>query len=139
MSEVAFLGYIVSVEGVMVDPAKIESVSSWPPPRTVKEVRSFLGLAGYYRRVVEGFSVIARPLTSLLRKSTRFVWSEPCRRNFVELKRRLTSTRVLAQPEGIEDFVVYSDASKLGLGCVLMQRCRDIAYASRKLKLYDKS
>ena len=75
MSEVAFLGHIVSAEGVMVDPAKIESVSSWPPPRTVKEVRSFLGLAGYYRRFVEGFSVIARPLTSLLRKSTRFVWS----------------------------------------------------------------
>ena len=96
MPEVAFLGHIVSAEGIKVDPAKIDAVSAWMTPTNVKEVRSFLGLAGYYRRFVEGFSVIARPLTSLLRKTTRFVWSEQCRQSFEELKRRLTSAPVLA-------------------------------------------
>ena len=79
MLEVAFLGHVVSAEGIKVDPANIESVAAWTTPTNVKEVRSFLGLAGYYRRFVEGFSVIARPLTSLLRKTTRFVWSAQCK------------------------------------------------------------
>ncbi|KAE9623441.1 reverse transcriptase family protein, partial [Parasedimentitalea maritima] len=106
MPEVAFLGHIVSAEGIKVDPAKIEAVATWTTPTNVKEVRSFLGLAGYYRRFVEGFSGIARPLTSLLRKTTRFVWSDRCTQSFEELKRRLTSAPVLAQPEGTDDFVV---------------------------------
>ena len=139
MPKVAFLGHVVSADGIKVDPAKIEAVAAWTTPTNVKEVRSFLGLAGYYRRFVEGFSVIARPLTSLLRKTTRFVWSDQCRQSFEELKRRLTSAPILAQPEGTEDFVVYSDASKLGLGCVLMQRGRVIAYASRQLKTYEEN
>ena len=96
MPEVAFLGHIVSAEGIKVNPAKIELVAAWTTPTNVKEVRSFLVLAGDYRRFVEGFSVIARPLTSLLRKTTRFVWSDQCRQSFEELKRRLTSAPILA-------------------------------------------
>ena len=103
-----------------MDPSKIEAVKAWEPPKNVKEVRSFLGLAGDYRRFVEGFSRIAQPLTNLLKKTTRFEWNEACQRSFDELKRRLTSAPVLALPQGNEDFVIYSDASKVGLGCVLM-------------------
>ena len=131
---VAFLGHVVSAKGVMVDPTKIEVVAAWEPPRNVKEVRSFLGLAGYYRRFVEGFSRIAQPLTNLLHKTTKFQWSDACQRSFDELKNRLTSAPVLALPQGNEGYVIYSDASKLGLGCVLMQNGKVIAYASRQLK-----
>jgi len=134
LSEVTFLGHVVSAGGVAVDPAKIEAVQAWEPPKNVKEVRSFLGLAGYYRRFVEGFSKIAQPMMNLIKKTTRFVWTEACQRSFDELKRRLTTTPILALPQGNEDFVIYSDASKVGLGCVLMQRDKVIAYASRQLK-----
>jgi hypothetical protein len=103
----------------------------------VTEIRSFLGLAGYYRRFIEGFSTITSPLTKLTRKEVRFVWSEECDASFRELKERLTSAPVLALPLGTERFVVYSDASKRGLGCVLMQHGRVIAYASRQLKLHE--
>jgi len=133
-SEVTFLGHVVSARGVEVDPTKIEVVKAWEPPKNVREVRSFLGLAGYYRRFVEGFSCIAQPLTHLLKKTTRFEWSEACQRSFDELKKRLTTSPVLTLPQGNEDFVIYSDASKLGLGCVLMQRDKVIAYASRQLR-----
>ena len=134
LSEVTFLGHVISAKGVMVDSSKIESVQAWEPPKNVKEVRSFLGLAGYYRRFVEGFSRIAQPMTNLTKKTTRFVWTEACQKSFDELKRRLTSAPVLALPEGNEDFVIFSDASGVGLGCVLMQRDKVIAYASRQLK-----
>jgi len=100
----------------------------------VTEIWSFLGLAGYYRRFIEGFSTIASPLTKLTRKEVRFVWSEECDASFQELKERLTSAHVLALPSGTEGFVVYNDASKRGLGCVLMQHGRVITYASRQLK-----
>ena len=98
MSEVTFLGHVVSAKGVMVDPKKIEAVEAWEPPKNVKEVRSFLGLAGYYRRFVEGFSRIAQPLTNLLRKTSKFVWTEACQQSFDELKKRLTSALILALP-----------------------------------------
>ena len=101
------------------------------------EIRSFLGLAGYYRRFIEGFSTITSPLTKLTHKEVRFVWSEECDASFRELKERLTSAPVLALPLGTKRFVVYSDASKRGLGCVLMQHGRVIAYASRQLKLHE--
>ena len=129
--EVAFLGHVVSAEGVTVDPAKIEAVMSWQPPKTVKEIRSFLGLAGYYRRFVRGFSSIARPLTQLTRKGVRFVWTPECQAAFEKLKESLTTAPVLAAPDGLEGFVVYTDASQSGLGCVLQQGDRVIAYASR--------
>ncbi|WP_457833166.1 ribonuclease H family protein, partial [Staphylococcus aureus] len=103
------------------------------------EVRSFLGLAGYYRRFVEGFSRIATPLTQLTRKDIKFVWSKECEKSFQELKRRLISAPVLTIPSGSDGFVIYSDASGKGLGCVLMQHGKVIAYASRQLKEYERN
>ena len=101
------------------------------------EVRSFLGLASYYRRFVEGFSKIATPLTELIRKSNRFEWTDHCEKSFQELKKRLITAPVLSLPVDDAKFVVYCDASKLGLGCVLMQEGKVIAYASRQLKDYE--
>jgi hypothetical protein len=112
--------------------AKLDKCEFW-----LKEIRSFLGLAGYYRRFIEGFSTIASPLTKLTRKKVRFVWSEECEASFRELKERLTSAPVLALPSRTEGFVVYSEASKRGLGCVLMQHGHVIAYASRQLKSHE--
>ncbi|KAJ8761995.1 hypothetical protein K2173_006597 [Erythroxylum novogranatense] len=137
LHEVVFLGHIISETGVHVDPKKIEAVVNWHAPTTVTEVRSFLGLAGYYRRFVEGFSIIATPLTKLLRKNQKFVWSDECQRSFEELKHRLTSAPVLTLPTGEGSYTVYSDASRKGLGCVLMQGDKVIAYASRQLKPYE--
>jgi len=137
LKEVVFLGHVISAEGIFVDPRKVEAVLKLERPTNMAEIRSFLGLAGYYRRFIEGFSTISSPLTKLTRKEVRFVWSEECEASFRELKERLTSAPVLALPSGTEGFVVYSDASKRGLGCVLMQHGRVIAYASRQLKLHE--
>ena len=137
LDKIAFLGHVISAEGVYVDPQKIEAVMNWERPTNVAEIRSFLGLAGYYRRFVEGFSKIASPLTSLMRKNTKFEWSNDCERSFQELKTRLTSAPILTIPSSTEGFVVYSDASRQGLGCVLMQHGKVIAYASRQLKKHE--
>jgi len=139
LERVAFLGHIVSADGIAVDPAKIEAVSSWARPTTVAEIRSFLGLAGYYRRFVKDFSAKAAPLTRLTKKGVDFVWDARCEESFAQLKLSLTTAPVLAVPEGTGGFVVYSDASKYGLGCVLMQHGKVIAYASRQLKPYEKN
>ena len=95
---VAFLGHVISAEGVYVDPQKIEAIVNWKPPTNVNEIRSFLGLAGYYRKFVEGFSKLATPLNKLTRKEEKFVWSEACQQSFNELKWKLTSTPVLTLP-----------------------------------------
>ena len=139
LDRVAFLGHVISAEGVSVDPQKIEAVVNWKPPKNVSEVRSFLGLAGYYRKFVEGFSKIAAPLTKLTRKDVKYDWVYACQQSFEELKSRLTLTPVLALPNGRDGFVVYSDASRQGLGCVLMQNDRVIAYASRQLKKHEQN
>ena len=139
LDRVAFLGHVISAEGVSVDPQKIEAVVNWKPPKNVSEVRSFLGLAGYYRKFVEGFSKIAAPLTKLTRKDVKYDWVDACQQSFEELKSRLTSAPVLALPNGRDGFVVYSDASRQGLGCVLMQNDRVIAYASRQLKKHEEN
>jgi hypothetical protein len=130
---VVFLGHLISAEGIFVDPRKVEAVLKWGRPTNVTEIQSFLGLARYYRRFIEGFSTIASPLTKLTRKEVGFVWSEEYEASFRELKERLTSASMLAFPSRTEGFVVYSDASKRGLGCVLIQHERVIAYASRQL------
>ena len=109
---------MVSAEGISVDPQKIEAIVDWKPPTNVTELRSFLGLASYYRKFVEGFSKIATPLTKLTRKEEKFIWSEACQNSFDELKQRLTTAPVLTLPSGNEGFTVYCDASKQGLGCV---------------------
>ncbi|KAL0560424.1 hypothetical protein IC582_000829 [Cucumis melo] len=139
LKQVSFLGHVVSKAGVSVDPAKIEAVTGWTRPSTVSEVRSFLGLAGYYRRFVENFSRIATPLTQLTRKGIPFVWSKACEDSFQTLKQKLVTAPVLTVPDGSGSFVIYSDASKKGLGCVLMQQGKVVAYASRQLKSHEQN
>jgi hypothetical protein len=114
LEKISFLGHILTAEGVAVDPGKVETVSNWRQPTYVSEIRSFLGLAGYYRRFIEGFSKIARPMTELLKKEKKFNWTESCEKSFQELKRRLTTAPVLTLPDIQRDFVVYCDASRKG-------------------------
>jgi len=116
---------------VSVDRAKIAAVVDWPRPTNLTEFRSFLGMAGYYRRFVKDFSKIATPLTRLLRKDHKFGWTEECEASFQELKQKLVTAPVLVIPEGNEGYLIYSDASRQGLGCVLMQNGKVVAYASR--------
>ncbi|GKA50235.1 putative reverse transcriptase domain-containing protein [Tanacetum coccineum] len=130
---------LILSEGIHVDPAKIESIKDWASPKTPTEIRQFLGLAGYYRRFIEGFSKIARPMTKLTQKSVKFDWGEKAEAAFQLLKQKLCSALILALPEGSENFVVYCDASHKGLGAVLMQKEKVIAYASRQLKVHEKN
>ena len=114
-------------------------MKQWPRPTFAIDIRSFLGLAGYYRRFVEGFTSIASPLTRLTQKIVKFQLSDDCEKSFVELKTRLSTTPVLTLPNGSDGYVVYCDASRVGLGCVLMQRDKVISYASRKLNVHEKN
>nr|GEW06138.1 retrotransposon protein, putative, Ty3-gypsy subclass [Tanacetum cinerariifolium] len=125
--------------GIHIDPAKIESIKDWASPKTSMEIRQFLGLAGYYRRFIEGFSKIAKPMTKLTQKGIKFDWGEKEENAFQLIKQKLCSALILVLPEGSEDFVVYCDASHKGLGVVLMQRENVIAYASRQLKIHEKN
>ncbi|XP_070011058.1 uncharacterized protein [Nicotiana sylvestris] len=127
----AFLGHIFSGEGIQVDTQKIEAVKTWPRPTTSTEVHSFLGLAGYYRRFVEGFPSLSAPLTKLTQKGAKFQWTDACERIFQALKDRLTSAPVLMLPKGTDGYVIYCDASCIGLGFVMMQHGKVVAYASR--------
>ena len=126
LEEVAFLGHVLTAEGVAVDPSKIVTVQKWEQPLNVTDVRSFLGLAGYYRRFIENFSKIAQPMTNLL-KTKGFEWTPECEKSFQTLKEKLTTTPVLALPDIRQDFIVYCNASRQGLGCVLMQNGKVIA------------
>src|SRR5436190_9707357 len=121
MKEVKFLGHIVSEKGISVDPSKIESVTEWERPKTVFDIRSFLGLAGYYRRFVQDFAKLAGPLTTLTKKGTTFEWTDKCQKSFEELKRRLTTAPILIIPEPGKGYVVTTDASLRGFGYVLMR------------------
>jgi hypothetical protein len=114
-----------------VDPSKVNDILEWKPPTTVHQVRSFLGLAGYYHQFILDFSKLVKPITSLLKNDTKFNWSSRCNEAFEQLKILLTTTLVLAQPDIEKPFDVYFDTSGSGLGCVLMQEGRVIAYASR--------
>jgi hypothetical protein len=138
-NEVSFLGHIISGSGIDVDPSKVDAVSQWETPKSVIEVRSFLRLAGYYHRFIEGFSKLALPLTQLTCKGRAFVWDVQCENNFNELKQRLTTCPVLILPKFDEPFVVYCDASKLGVGGVLMQNNKVGAYASRQLRIHERN
>ena len=120
-----------------MDPAKIEAVRDWHTPKNVTEIRSFLGLAGYYRRFVKDFSKIARPMTNLMKKDKKFEWTEECEGAFQTLKERLTTAPILTLPDNTSEYLAYSDASKNGLGCVLMQDRKLISYASRQLKPHE--
>ncbi|GJZ30189.1 putative reverse transcriptase domain-containing protein [Tanacetum coccineum] len=137
--KVQFLGHVIDSEGIHVDPAKIESIKDWTSPKSPTEIHQFLGLAGYYRRFIEGFSKIAKPMTKLTQKKVKFVWGDKQEAAFQLLKQKLCSAPILALPEGSKDFIAYCDASKKGLGAVLMQREKVISYASRQLKIHEKN
>ncbi|WVZ84833.1 hypothetical protein U9M48_031820 [Paspalum notatum var. saurae] len=137
LKEVSFLGHILSKKGVAVDPSKVEDVLNWKQPETVTEIRSFLGLAGYYRRFIKDFSKTAKPMTSLTKKNAKYLWSPKCEEAFQTLKRLLTFAPALAQPDVTKPFDVYCDASSNGLGYVLIQEGRVIAYASRQLRKHE--
>ena len=118
---VTYLGHIVSAEGVATDPAKVEAVADWPVPTCTKEVRSFLGLASYYRRFIRGFASIASPLHALTSKSKDFVWTDACREAFDRLKEELSRAPVLVYPSPGNEFILDTDASGDGIGAVLSQ------------------
>jgi len=139
LEEVKFLGHVISNKGVSVDLTKVETILQWEPPKIVTEIRSFLGLAGCYRRFIEGFSKISMLLTQLTKNGQAFVWTEKCENSFQELKKRLTTSPVLALPDPTGHFVIFCDASKMGLGCVLMQDKRVVAYSSRQLRTHEKN
>jgi hypothetical protein len=128
---------VVSPKGIVVDPDKVKEVLEWKPPMTVSEVRSFLGLAGYYRRFILNFSKITKPITELLKKGNKYVWSEACDEAFKHLKKLLTTSHVLAQPDTTKLFDVYCDASGTSLGGLLMQQGRVISYSSMQLRSHE--
>ena len=125
-----FLGHVVSGNGVAVDPAKVAVIQDWDRPKNVTNVRSFLGLAGYYRRFIKDFSMIVSPLTELTKKNQMFTWDAKCEQAFRIMKERLTSAPVLMIPSGNEEMVVYTDSCGTGLGAVLMQKDKVVAYTS---------
>ncbi|KAF8088547.1 hypothetical protein N665_0537s0002 [Sinapis alba] len=133
---VGFLGHIVSDQGVSVDPEKIKA-KVWPRPKNATEVRSFLGLTGYYRKFVKGVASLAQTMTQQTGKDVKFVWCEECEKCFSALKDMLTGAPILVLPEADQPYVVYTDASITALGCVLTQHGKVIAYASRQLRKYE--
>eukprot|EP00253_Pinus_taeda_P022079 PITA_22079 len=135
--EIQYLGHVISKEGIVVDPEKIKTILDWPVPKDVADIRSFMGLAGYYRRFVEGFSRVAYPITSLQKKGRTFRWSSECQQSFERLKQLLTSAPVLSIADPNKDYVVCTNASGEGVGGVLMQEGKVIAYESRKLKEHE--
>ncbi|GJY02614.1 putative reverse transcriptase domain-containing protein [Tanacetum coccineum] len=137
--KVQFFGHVIDNRGIHVDLAKIEAIKDWASPKTPTEIRQFLGLAGYYRWFIEGFLKIAKSMTKLTQKGIKFDWGEKEENAFQLIKKKLCSAPILALPEGSEDFVVYCDASHKGLGVVLMQREKVIAYASQQLKVHEKN
>jgi hypothetical protein len=137
LEEIQFLGHVLSARGIVVDPSKVKDILESKPPTTVHQVQSFLRLAGYYCRFILDFSKLVKPITSLLKNDTKFNWSSKCNEAFEQLKILLTTAPVLAQPDLNKPFDVYCDASGSGLGCVLMQEGRVIAYASRQLRRHE--
>jgi hypothetical protein len=121
LEEIQFLGHVLSTKGIAVDPSKVKDILEWKLPTTVHQVRSFLGLAGYYHRFIPDFSKIVKPITGLFKNDTKFDWSSKCNEAFEQLKVLLTTALVLAQPDIEKPFDVYCHASGSGLGCVLMQ------------------
>jgi hypothetical protein len=138
LREIKFLGHTISQDGISVDPEKVQEAMDWKPPTTVWQIRSFLGLAGYYRRFIPDFSRIAKPMTKLLKKGVKYEWSQKCE-DALTLRQHLTTAPMLAQPDNTKSFDVYCDASGTGLGYVLMQDNRVIACASRALRPHEQN
>jgi hypothetical protein len=137
ISEVPFLGHMISSEGIIVDPSKVHDVLDWEPPKSIHQVRNFLSLAGYYQRFIPNFSKISKSITELLKKGTKYVWSKECDEAFQTLKKLLMTSPVLAQPDIAKPFDVYCDASGNRLGCALMQEGRVISYSSWQLRHHE--
>ena len=130
---------MINKHGISVDPGKVSTIIEWERPTNVKKVRSFLGMVGYYRHFVKDFSITAKPMTKLTQKNIKFVWTQECEHCFQMLKEKLMNAPILTLPEPGKCFTVYSDASHIGHGCVLMQDGKVIAYASRQLKPYEQN
>jgi hypothetical protein len=130
---ISYLGHVVSAQGVATEPAKIQDIEQWRTPSNTKELRSFLGLAGFYRKFVRHFGIIIRPLFNLLKKHTLFVWTQEHEKAFDLLKTALVTTPVLALPDFSKQFYVYTDACQYGIGAVLMQQGHPLAFLSRAL------
>jgi hypothetical protein len=139
ISEVLFLGHIINREGLVVDPKKVTSILHGKAPKDVRGIKSFIGMVGYYRRFIEGFSKIARPTIALLATKVEFKWTPACQKSFETLKEKLTTAPVLILPDVHKPFSVYCDASYTGLGCVLMQEGIVVAYSSHQLKIHEKN
>ena len=136
-TELTFLGHVVGAEGVKVDSRKIEVVKDWPTPKDVHNVRQFLGLTNYFRKFIQGYAAICRPMSALLGKGKEFAWTADCVTAFQTLKEALVCAPVLALPDFSEPFKLFEvvcDASGFGIGAVLMQNGRPIAFEGRKLK-----
>ena len=139
LESVSFLDHVMTKEDIMVDPGKIAAVCDWARPTSPIEIQSFIGLAGYYQCFVEGFSFIITLLTKLTQKKISFQWSDACEASFQKLKDLLTSAPILALPKEGVGFIIFCDASGVGLGVVLMQEGKVIAYASRQLKPHERN
>jgi hypothetical protein len=137
LKEDKFLGHVINKDGVAVDPSKVDTVLKWETLTNVTENQSFLGLAGYYRQFIKGFSQIAISLTKLTREGVPFVWDAKCEESFQLLKERLKIALVLVIPNLTKNFQVYCYASKQGLGCVHMQEGQAVAYTSRELRPHE--
>lgn len=131
--QLEYLGHIISASGVSTDPSKIQAVQDWPPPTHVKQVRQFLGLAGYYRKFIKNYGLISRTLTDLLKKHTQFQWTPQLQQCFEALKKALISAPVLSLADFSKEFTIETDASDKGIGAVLMQQGHPIAYLSKAL------
>jgi hypothetical protein len=130
LKQFAFLGHVVSKGGISMDPRKVQDVLSWKAPTSVNDIQSFLGLAGYYQRFIKGFSKISKPMTELLKKDMQFMWTPACESCFQELKKRPTTAPILVMPDMEKPLSIYCNTSGQGLGCVLMQDGRVVAYVS---------
>ena len=137
LPEVSYLGHVISEKGIAVNPDNVKAIVEWFPPKNVKDVRKFLGLASYCRRFVQNFSKIAKPITDLLKKNKKFIWSPECQASFELLKEKLTTAPVLIPPDTSKPFQIFCDASLQGLGAVLFQERQVVAYTSRQLRTHE--